>query len=59
MLDDEQQTMLCLVYFQGLTVSDVADRLGASQQHVLHVLTVALETFKSVAGTQTRAPSAS
>jgi RNA polymerase sigma-B factor len=51
-LPDRQRTVLMLRFFENLTQTQIADRIGCSQMHVSRLLAQALRTLRS----QVRAP---
>jgi RNA polymerase sigma-B factor len=51
-LPDRQRTVLVLRFFENLTQTQIAERVGCSQMHVSRLLAQALRTLRS----QVRAP---
>jgi RNA polymerase sigma-B factor len=45
-LPERQRTVLNLRFFENMTQSQIADRIGCSQMHVSRLLTRALETVR-------------
>jgi RNA polymerase sigma-B factor len=54
-LPERQRTVLNLRFFENLTQTQIAERIGCSQMHVSRILAKALETVRSHAGEPTLA----
>jgi RNA polymerase sigma-B factor len=51
-LPEREQHIVYLRFFEGLTQSEIADRIGISQMHVSRLLTKSIETLGTHAGRQ-------
>ena len=47
MLPEREQSIVYLRFFEGLTQSEIAERVGISQMHVSRLLARSLETLGS------------
>jgi RNA polymerase sigma-B factor len=57
-LPEREQTIVCLRFFQGLTQSEIATRVGISQMHVSRLLARSLGLLRERAGASERATAA-
>ena len=46
-LDDRERTVLCMRFFESMTQSQIADRIGISQMHVSRILSRTLQRLRT------------